>query len=205
MRITAASSAIFVALVSCVSAASGGLDAKESAVRVTTAGNLPVEREAAAQLQRIFERYDLSRWINTNDVVIQSRVIPHSHPVLTLNTRYAPADDLNAMSTFVHEQGHWYFDFHDARTSAAIAELNSIFPQTPSPDEGGARDRQSTLLHLMVCTLEYDAMIALVGAEKANEVTAHRDIYEWIYARVLSATDGPRIRAAMKAHSLNTY
>ena len=200
MRVNAFLCAFSLALIACPLTASAALDAKEAAVRVTTAGDLPIEKEGVAQLLRLFKHYDLGRWINTNDVVIQTRGISHSHPVLTLNTRFVPSDDINAMSTFVHEQGHWYFDAHAANTNAAIAELGSMFPQTPTADEGGARDRESTLLHLMVCTLEYDAMIALVGVKQAQQTIAHRDIYTWIYARVLNADDGRRIRGVMKSH-----
>jgi hypothetical protein len=203
--VSAFASTLFFALAAFPLVASAAVDSKEASVHIATAGDLPLEREAVAQLKRLFERYDLSRWINTSDIVIQSRVIPHSHPVLTLNTRFAPDDDLNAMSTFVHEQGHWYFDSRQERTNAAIAELGALFPQTPGPDEGAARDRQSTLLHLLVCTLEYDAMVTLIGAEQAKQVIADRDIYTWVYERVLSATDQPGIRAVMKSHGLDTY
>lgn len=205
MRVTAVFSAISLALAGCVSTGSAGIDATEAAVRITTAGDLPIEHEGVAQLQRLFEKYDLGRWINTKEVIVQSRVIPHSHPVLTLNTRYADGDDLSALSTFVHEQGHWYFTAHDAATNAAIAELDALFPQTPTFDEGGARDHQSTLLHFMVCTLEYDAMVTLIGTEQARKSIASRDIYPWVYARILSADDSARIRAVMKSHGLSTY
>ena len=183
MRITTFAGVFYLALASHASTASAQIDAKEAAVRITTAGNLPIEEEGVAQLKRLFERYDLGRWINTSDIVIQTRVIPHSHPVLTLNTRYTPDDDLNAMSTFVHEQGHWYFEARGAKTRDAIAELGAMFPQTPSSEEGGARDRESTLLHLMVCTLEFDAMVALAGLEQAQKILANHDIYPWVKAR----------------------
>ena len=206
MRITAlAVSFLTLIPAGCASTASASIDATEAAVRISTAGDLPVEHEAVAQLQRLFEQYDLGRWINTKEVIIHSRAIPHSHPVLTLNTRYAEGDDLSAMSTFVHEQGHWYFTAHDAATNAAIAELDTLFPQTPTFEEGGARDHRSTLLHLMVCTLEYDAMVALVGTELARKSIASRDIYPWVYARILDAGDSGRIRAVMQSHGLSTY
>jgi len=193
--------ALSFALAACASS----ISEREASIRITAANDLPIEHEAAAQLQELLKRYNLDRWINTDTVVIESRAIPHSHPVLTLNTRYVHGDDLAAMSTFVHEQGHWYFEAHDSATQDAIAELGALFPDTPALADGGARDRQSTLLHLMVCTLEYDAMTSLVGEERAHQSLADRDIYRWVYARVLSDEDGPRIRAVMATHGLNTY
>lgn len=37
--------------------------------------------------------------------------IPYSHPVLTLHTRHLK-DDLALLSTFVHEEYHWYETAH---------------------------------------------------------------------------------------------
>lgn len=196
--------AAIVALVACVSPAAAEVDAKEAGLTIRAAGDLPVEQEGVAQLRRLLDQYDLARWINTNDIVIQTRVIPHSHPVLTLNTRNV-RNDHAAMSVFVHEQGHWYFTAREASTIAAIEELSRLFPETPASGEGGARDRQSTLLHLMVCMLEYDAMANLIGRDHARELLGANDIYPWVYARILSDEDSARIRAVMAAHGLNTY
>jgi hypothetical protein len=44
-------------------------------------------------------------------MVIKERAIPHSHPVLTLNTRNLDSDD-QLLSAFLHEQLHWYLDAH---------------------------------------------------------------------------------------------
>ncbi len=209
MRNTALSAMLL--LVACASPAVAQISAKEAALNITVHAGTPGEIEGVAQLQRLLERHTLDRWINTNDVVIQSRVIPHSHPVLTLNTRYvgnaerAPNDHAQ-LSVFVHEQGHWYFsgDRQDA-TFAAIEALGALHPETPTPENGGARDRQSTLLHLMVCMLEYDAMVELIGREQARALLGASDIYPWVYQRILNDEDNARIRAVMAAHGLNTY
>jgi hypothetical protein len=208
MQNTAFSAILF--LVACASSAVAEISAKEASLNITAHAGTPGETEGVEQLRRLLEHYDLDRWINTNDVVIQSRVIPHSHPVLTLNTRYvgggerAP-DDHAQLSVFVHEQGHWYFTAHRDATFAAMEELGRLFPETPSPENGGARDRDSTLLHLMVCMLEYDAMVELVGRDRARELLGASEIYPWVYARILSDEDNARIRAVMATHRLNTY
>ncbi|MEO1653894.1 MAG: hypothetical protein AAFU64_10130, partial [Bacteroidota bacterium] len=65
------------------------------------------EKAAKAQLERIYEQFQeqIKDWIFTYQVIIAERAIPHSHPVLTLNSRYLK-DDLKQLSTFLHEQFH---------------------------------------------------------------------------------------------------
>lgn len=48
----------------------------------------------------------MQRWIRTRDVVVEEKAIPHSHPVLTLNTQYLKNDNA-LLATFIHEQFHW--------------------------------------------------------------------------------------------------
>lgn len=67
------------------------------------------ERSVATkvQLERLLDSYDLSPWLYTRSVAIDADAIPHSHPVLTLHTRHLD-DDRLLLSTFVHEQLHWF-------------------------------------------------------------------------------------------------
>ena len=51
--------------------------------------------------------YDLEPFLFTKKINIQSRVIPHSHPILTLNTRNAEFP-LKILSTWLHEEFHWF-------------------------------------------------------------------------------------------------
>lgn len=48
--------------------------------------------------------------IFTTKVIIETKVIPHSHPVLTINTRLT--DPLSVLNVFVHEQFHWFAQTH---------------------------------------------------------------------------------------------
>lgn len=143
-----------------------------------------------AQLERLIREYDLSPYIQTTRIVIEEGVIPHSHPVLTLHTRHL-GDDLMLLSTFLHEQLHWLVAERDSAEAAAIADLRELYPDVPVGRPDGARDEHSTYLHLIVCDLEYQAMIDLVGREKARETLARIDHYKWIYKQVL---DAPQVR-----------
>ncbi len=158
-----------------------------------------LEEKGREQLQRIVADHDLDPWIFTQKVVIQSRVIPHSHPVLTLNTRYV-GDDVHQLSTFLHEQIHWFADADTIATQRVIGEFRQRYPEVPVRGGQGARSEFSTYLHLAVCWLELDAMIRLVGQEQARQLLSEKTHYMWIYERVLE--DGEAIGEILKRHNL---
>ena len=146
------------------------------------------------------QQYDLRPWTFTHEVVIDNSAIPHSHPVLTLHTRHLKQDD-ELLSTYVHEQLHWYLSAHASETRAAESALMRIYPDVPIgfPE---AQDRESTYLHLLVCRLEQHADEALLGEERTKAVMNFwaGDHYQWIYRTVIQ--DGPKIEEILRAHHL---
>jgi hypothetical protein len=144
------------------------------------------EEQTKVQLQRLLKTYDLARWIFTRAVLIDEESIPHSHPVLTLSTRHLRDDEL-LLSTFVHEQIHWFLVQNHKNTEEAKRELRSLFPKVPVSRPEGARDEESTYLHLIVVYLEYRAAREILGELKARQVMEFwaRDHYTWIYKTVL--------------------
>ena len=102
----------------------------------------PLEERGRDQLRRLLRAYELRKWLFTRDVLIQSDVIPHSHPVLTLNTRYLD-DDIAQLATFVHEQLHWFLTdrVKRAKTGAVLTELRALYPAVPTALPEGARGR----------------------------------------------------------------
>ena len=138
------------------------------------------------QLQRLLMTYDLSPWMYTKLILIDERSIPHSHPVLTLHTRHAKDDEL-LLSTFVHEQFHWFLSERGNATQEAIAALRKLFPTVPGTAAGGAADENSTYLHLVVCYLEHQAVRRILGELKAKQVMEFwaADHYTWVYRTVL--------------------
>src|SRR5690606_10077222 len=50
------------------------------------------EQRAVRQLQRLLGEYDVARWIFTREVVLEKWQVPHSHPVLTLNSAHLDDD-----------------------------------------------------------------------------------------------------------------
>lgn len=154
---------------------------------VVLKNNHPREVETKAQLLRLTTQYNLSKWIFTRNIVIENgfNVVPHSHPVLTLNTRHLKDDEL-LLSTFIHEQIHWYLDTLSAKI-ALYKELQAMFPNPPSTFPEGSGDSISTWYHVLVCYLEYKALVELWGELKAFEVINfwQQDHYTWIYKTVL--------------------
>lgn len=147
------------------------------------------ESQTTEQLQRLLKTYDLSKWIFTKSILIDEKSIPHSHPVLTLHTRHLKDDDL-LLSTFVHEQLHWFLVQKDKETKEAIKELRVLFPKVPVGFPEGSEDEDSTYLHLLVNYLEYRADRELLGELRAKQVMDFwaTDHYTWVYKTVLERT-----------------
>jgi hypothetical protein len=174
----------------------------QSGVDIALKHGSPREAQTKEQLQRLLKTYDVSRWIYTRSVVVDEQAIPHSHPVLTLHARHLKDDEL-LLSTFVHEQLHWFLVIQGKATDAAITELQALFPTVPGKPPEGAQDQHSTYLHLIDCYLEYRAVEELLGELKARQVMEFwaTDHYTWIYKTIL---ERPRdIAAVVSKHKLN--
>jgi hypothetical protein len=174
---------------------------KQGEIKITLKNNAAEEAQTRTQLQRLLSQYDLSRYIFTREIVIDRRAIPHSHPVLTLSARHLKDDEL-LLATFLHEQFHWFLTQREEQTEKAKQELKTIFPRVPAGFPEGARDENSTYLHLLVNTLEHAAIRELLGELKARQVMEFwaTDHYTWIYRQVL--TEGRKIREVLVKHKL---
>lgn len=153
------------------------------------------------QLQRLINQYDVSKWLFTKKISIDRDVIPTSHPVLTLSTRHLKDDEL-LISTFVHEQFHWFFTERNEQTKKAIAELKTIFPKVPVGYPEGANDEESSYWHLLICYSEYQAAKTLFGELKARQIMEFwaTDHYTWIYKQVLN--EGRKIWTVLRKQKL---
>ena len=153
-------------------------------LEIRLASGTPLEQRGREQLERILAKWDLSRWLFTRKAQIQSRVIPHSHPVLTLSTQYVDDDnDHRQLATFLHEQLHWLLA--DDKPNAAIADLERLYPKVPESLPEGANGRRSTYLHLLICLLEFDAVRSLLGEDAARKILSGYNHYTWVYREVL--------------------
>lgn len=165
-------------------------------VTITTAAGLPVEQAVAAELTQLRGEHDLDGLEWTDQVVVETHVVPHSHPVLTLNTRRS-GDGL--LASYLHEQLHWWLHDHPS-IAAAIDATREKWPTTPSAKDGGARSDWSSRLHLLLCCIEHQEMRLLVGPVRATgviEEQIEQGLYSWIRRRVqVDAADFGRLCAA---------
>jgi hypothetical protein len=169
------------------------------AVFIKLAHNTGRERQTSEQLQQIISSYDLSKYSFTREVVIEERAMNHAFPVLTLNVRFADSAD-ELLSSYVHEQLHWYLREHDAQQKAAIAELRQMYPNAPVGLPRGADSAYSTYGHLVDCYLEIQADRELIGPKRTDEVIRNKPWYTWIYSTVLR--DEQRVRDVVDEHNL---
>jgi hypothetical protein len=168
-------------------------------IKITLINNTSKEQQAKAQLERLVTKYDLSPWLFTKDIDINEKEwIPFSHPKLTVNHRYLDNDNAQ-LSTFLHEQFHWWEDQKQKNFESAIAEFKMLYPEVPVGKAGGAKDTYSTYLHLVVCDLEFQVMTKLTGETEARKIISGWKHYTWIYEKVLN---DQRVREIVKKHDL---
>jgi hypothetical protein len=134
----------------------------------------------------LLAKYDLSKYAFTYRIMIEERAVPHSHPVLTLNTRNLGSDE-QLLSAFVHEQLHWHLDAHKKETDEAVSDLRRLFPKVPVGYPDGAATEGSTYEHLVDCFLELQADRDILGKERADAAiqAIGRDHYRRVYSTVL--------------------
>lgn len=172
-------------------------------IEITLKNNNQREQQTKQQLLRLLSAHDVSKWVFTRKIIIEGGmdVIPHSHPVLTLSTRHIKDDEL-LLSTFIHEQFHWYIGEKPKETEAAYKELKNLFPKVPVGYPEGGNDEDSTYYHILLCYLEYQAMREMLGELKARQIMDFwtNDHYTWIYRTVLER--GREINSLMRKHKL---
>jgi hypothetical protein len=120
---------------------------------------------------------------------------------LTLSTRHQD-DDLLLLSTYLHEQAHWWLEAQGPEGRAALAELAVRYPDLPVGFPDGADSPQSSLEHLVVIAAEWRALRKLVGELQARQVMEFwaTDHYRKLY-RLLLEDDGP-VREVLQRHGL---
>lgn len=166
--------------------AAGVLAVSTPQIEIKLAHNSAQEARTKDQLQRLLQQYPLTRWYFTRSIIIDEEAIPHSHPTLTLHTRHLKDDEL-LLSTFVHEEIHWFLDDHRDETKAAEQELKALFPKLPVGFPDGAQDEESDYIHLLVNLLEWRSDKELLGELRARQIMEFwsHDHYRVLYQTVL--------------------
>ena len=147
--------------------------------------------------------HDLWRFEYTRLVQIVPAGPTHSHPILTLGTRFAETED-HLLATYLHEQMHWYLwrlggPDHDP-VAPFFDELVRRYPKAPTTLPEGARSYEQTFMHLVVCWLEIAAVAELIGRARAEALCQTQWGYRWIYRTVLK--DWEALGALYREHGL---
>jgi hypothetical protein len=141
-------------------------------------------RDMLADLRR---RYDLARLEYAKQVRIAPTEIPHSHPKITLNTWVR--DDLSLLSTYLHEQMHWYVTWYSHARAPQWRELfgtlRTRYPTVPVGGADGAQDEFSTYLHLIVNWLEIETTSQFFPRERVVAHAGALPFYRWPYKTVI--------------------
>lgn len=157
---------------------------KEPAVEIQTARATPAEIQTKLALQALLRKYDLAKYTFTNQVVIEQGAMNHSFPVITLNVRFRDSPDA-LLSSYVHEQLHWYLRDHDPQRLAAIDQLRRLYPDAPTAYPEGGGTPVSTYGHLVVCYLEMQADRQLLGEKRTKAVIEQIPWYTWVWKTVV--------------------
>jgi hypothetical protein len=100
-------------------------------VVVETATGDAEELAVAATVRRLIDEHDISNWMFTDRIVVDREArIPHSHPVLTINTNYRDEDN-EILGYIFHEQLHWLVLSNQSALGAAIREMRDRYPNAP--------------------------------------------------------------------------
>jgi hypothetical protein len=124
----------------------------------------------------------------------------HAFPVLTMNVHFVGSDD-EMLSSFVHEQLHWWLRDHPNEMHQAVRKLRELYPRVPVGLPQAAETEYSTYGHLVDCYLEIQADRQLLGESRTVDVIKHKPSYTWIYQTILQ--DESKIAAIVSAEHLN--
>jgi hypothetical protein len=171
----------------------------EDGIRVQLVHGSPRERETAETLQRVLASANVRKYTFTREVRIEQRAMNHAFPVLTLNVLFANSPD-ELLSSFLHEQLHWWLRDHPQQMGDAVRQLHQMYPRVPVGLPESADTEESTYGHLVDCYLEIQADRALIGPERTAKVIKHKPWYTWIYKKEID--DEARIAALVTAEGL---
>lgn len=113
--------------------------------RIYSKNNYSEELDIVETVKSICQKYNVPAF--TNEVCVEKDTIPHSHPILTLNTR--SKDERSILLTLTHEQFHWYVQNHQ-KYKGCIAYLKLKYKDGSVNNESG-KYPESYWEHIIVC------------------------------------------------------
>lgn len=157
---------------------------------IATKNNTTSELTVKNLIEDLLRKWDMSPYFFTKDVIIEDRAMPHSHPVLTINS-FPYNDQLMHLTDLLHEHLHWYFEEKKSQVNEAVTDLKMRYVEVPVGHPLGCRDETSTYEHLLLCRLCHNLSSSIFGAEIADRVLYYlqNHHYLWVYAKVESDSE----------------
>ena len=174
----------------------------KTALNIHLASGSEAEQRVHALLLHVLQQYDLQPWLFTRKVNIDETAetnfasLKNGEPQITLRTGFRSVYGL--VSLFIHEQLHIYLLRHQLQVNQAVEDLRVIYPTVPVGGSDGAMTEKSTYEHLLLCTLERDAVKAILGDDLGQKLKPLG--YHFIYGEV--EQNGQRLRRIIRDHQL---
>ena len=135
-----------------------------NAIQITSKNQSERELEVVQILNDLLQKYKFP--IFTNQVEVESKVIPHSHPVLTLNT--STKDPLLLLQTLIHEQLHWFVTDHPKKVET-IEYLKKHYEDNGECNVSG-KHPDSFWEHIIVCFNTLVVLKTIVTGEELKYI-----------------------------------
>lgn len=171
-----------------VSCSSPSLQTSQETEKLVELTEVSPDRETALTKQNFFhliQIYELRPFLYTYRINVEANVPARSHPVLTLNTKYASSPH-KILAQWLHQEFHWWANSKPSHVRKAMQELKEIYPQIP---HAKTETDKLSYLHFIINSLEYQALTHLLGQKEAKtiikEMVEEEKHYQWVYETVL--------------------
>jgi len=138
---------------------------------INTINNHPREMEVKEVLSRLLKEYRLPTY--TEEINVEFKARPHSHPILTMNTRIL--DWRCVMKQFVHEQMHWFHHGHPKEEEGYIY-LHKKYPLIDKEEFKHNRPR-SFWTHIVVCWNTENFLRNIISQENLDYMNSECQSY----------------------------
>lgn len=149
----------------------------------TTKNNLPEELERVQLLESLIKKYKVPEF--TYEIIVEKGVIPHSHPVLTMNTR--KQSDINALEILIHEQFHWYSSNHPNQKKC-IEYLKTKYKDDGEHNKSG-KYPDSYWSHIIVCFNTRNWLKKILSEEEIESIHKEWSGYKTLEEKITDNFD----------------
>lgn len=167
-------------------------------ISISLKNNNEAEQITKKLLERILEKYKLDGWVLCQDITIEQGASGKAFPLIRLS---AHDNEDKLLAQFLHEQIHWIEKGREGEMESTVEELKNIFPNVPINKPEGGGNQKSTYIHLIICRLEFLALKAVLGEEKAQRMVSSNNNYTWI--RKIVIDNGSVIDSVIKRYFLD--